>query len=112
LAFADPQQHEGAPHRLRTPLAEANVVFARATLVRMPFEPYPERRIARKTSRMSSNDVAVLGTYLRVVEIEIDDAHSQTSLLARRTPRRRAALAHTVGFHAWRRCAGFFRGRR
>src|SRR6185295_6701847 len=25
LAFVDPEQHEGAPHRLRTPLAEANV---------------------------------------------------------------------------------------
>src|SRR5437868_6130072 len=67
------QQHCAA-HRLRASLAQADVVFTRAALVRVSLEPNASVRVAGEVLRMRGHDVSALAFDLAAVEIEVHDA--------------------------------------
>src|SRR6516164_6727820 len=74
LSVGRPLQEQRPAHRLRAPLAEADVVLARAALVRMAFEAHVDVRIGAQVFRVRRHDVGALTANIAVVEIEIDHA--------------------------------------
>jgi hypothetical protein len=78
LRLGDALQHQRAPHRLRAPLAEADVVFARAALVGVALE------LELDVARMRWSDCAhcavtigKLGLDVGFVEVEVNDRRAE-----------------------------------
>jgi len=73
LRLGDPLQEERAAHGLCAPLAEANVVFARATLIRMPLEAYFDTGIAGNDPGVRRNDIDEFRLDVAAVKVKVDD---------------------------------------
>jgi len=74
LRIGCPLQQQGAPYRLRAALAEPDVVFARAALVRVPLEAHTRGGVSRQVLGVRSHDVRALTLDLAAVEVEVDGA--------------------------------------
>src|SRR5262245_16187472 len=77
-------QQQCATHGLRTALAEADVVLARAALVRVPFEAHLRARYRGEMLRVSRDDVRALAANLAAIEVEVNGAFREQSGLRAR----------------------------
>src|SRR5690606_4593641 len=75
-------QHQHPAHRLRTPLAEADIVLPRAALVGVTLEAHLDVRIRRKVLTVRGEHLVVLRRHVAAIEIEIDDPLLQETLAA------------------------------
>src|SRR6185312_6910295 len=72
-------QQQRATHGLRAPLAETDVVLARAALVRVPFEAHLRARRRSEMLRVRRDDIGALAPNLAAIEVEVDGALGQHS---------------------------------
>src|SRR6187549_3890063 len=85
-------QRQRPLHGLRTLFTQADVVFARAALVRVAFEPHSQVGVSGQETAMRRNDIDVFAADLAAVEVEVDHA-----LRAERTIRSQRPLGGGTG---------------